>query len=407
MASLHRLTLLLRSVFLTQFSAGFSTGASIKATLLNPICCSAKIMTCNASLYHINSGLKKEKIASFYSVYPSEIKPIKHNSKQDYLISVPCSCKNISGTVGYFYETTYKVKPSDTFYNVSAQIYSGQPLSVKEELPKFVPEADFPIHLPCGCVESDYQIVATYTVQEHDTVLSDIGTLLSAKIDNIKSMNKYMTENPCFLAVGFASDASINATFINPLSCSAKIMTCNASLYHINISLNKEQIASLYSVFPSEVNPIKHNSKQDYLVSVPCSCKNISGTVGYFYDTTYKVKPSDTFYDVSNQIYSGQPLSVKEELKKFVPGADFPIHLPCGCVESDSQIVVTYTVQEHDTLSDIGTLLSAKIDSIENMNKNMIEDPSFIVVGWVLFVPMEKNGLKTSKTGEFCFRLLD
>ncbi|BFG16357.1 hypothetical protein CerSpe_026310 [Prunus speciosa] len=176
-------------------------------------------------------------------------------------------------------------------------------------------------------------------------------------------------------------------------------MTCNASLYHINISLNKEQIASLYSVLPSEVNPIKHNSKQDYLVSVPCSCKNISGTVGYFYDTTYKVKPSDTFYDVSNQIYSGQPLSVKEELKKFNPGADFPIHLPCGCVESDSQIVVTYTVQEHDTLSDIGTLLSAKVDSIENMNKNMIEDPSFIVVGWVLFVPMEKNGLKTSKTG--------
>ncbi|XP_016647040.1 PREDICTED: lysM domain receptor-like kinase 3 [Prunus mume] len=215
-------------------------------------------------------------------------------------------------------------------------------------------------------------------------------------------LSLWLTQFPA----GFASDASIIATLINPLSCSAEIMTCNASLYHINISLNKEQIASFYSVFPSEVNPIKHNSKQDYLVSVPCSCKNISGTVGYFYDTTYKVKPSDTFYDVSNQIYSGQPLSVKEELPKFVPEANFPIHLPCGCVESDSQIVVTYTVQEHDTLSDIGTLLSAKLENIENMNKNMTEKPSFIVVGWVLFVPMEKNGLKTSKTGEHKWMIL-
>ena len=197
-----------------------------------------------------------------------------------------------------------------------------------------------------------------------------------------------------FLTLAFSLDVSVESSVIVPFECSAKIVTCNASLYHISSGLQKEDIASLYSVSPSEIKPINYSHREDYLINVPCSCKNISGTSGYFYDTIYKVKPSDTFYDVSNNIYSGQALFVKEEQGKFSPGADFPIHLPCGCVDSNSQLVATYTVQEKDTLTDIATLLSAKIENIESMNKNLIQNPSFIVLGWVLFVPMEKNGLK-------------
>ncbi|KAL6193289.1 hypothetical protein ACLB2K_034373 [Fragaria x ananassa] len=193
----------------------------------------------------------------------------------------------------------------------------------------------------------------------------------------------------------FSLAASPTTSVIVPFQCSATIATCNASLYHINSGFQKEEIASLYSVDPSQVKPIKYSNREDLLISVPCSCKNISGTTGYFYDTIYKVKLSDTFSDVSNNIYSGQALSVIEEQKKnFTIGSDFPIHLPCGCVDSDSQIVITYTVQEKDTLTDIGSLLSAKIENIETMNKKLVENPSFIVLGWVLFVPSEKNGLK-------------
>ncbi|KAK9934610.1 hypothetical protein M0R45_021747 [Rubus argutus] len=197
-----------------------------------------------------------------------------------------------------------------------------------------------------------------------------------------------------FLTLAFSLDVSVESSVIVPFQCSAKIVTCNASLYHISSGLQKEDIASLYSVSPSEIKPINYSHREDYLINVPCSCKNISGTSGYFYDTIYKVKPSDTFYDVSNNIYSGQALFVKEDQGKFSPGADFPIHLPCGCVDSNSQLVATYTVQGKDTLTDIATLLSAKIENIESMNKNLIQNPSFIVLGWVLFVPMEKNGLK-------------
>ncbi|KAK8709516.1 hypothetical protein V6N13_060531 [Hibiscus sabdariffa] len=44
------------------------------------------------ALYTIKYGLNKEQISTFYSINPSQVIPIIHGNKQDYLISsVPCS----------------------------------------------------------------------------------------------------------------------------------------------------------------------------------------------------------------------------------------------------------------------------------------------------------------------------
>ncbi|KAK2635264.1 hypothetical protein Ddye_030056 [Dipteronia dyeriana] len=131
-----------------------------------------------------------------------------------------------------------------------------------------------------------------------------------------------------------SSSTSNSRMFTFP--CSGKIKTCNASLYHINNGIPQEQIASLYSVNTTQLKPILHSRDQvDYLITVPCSCENIDvNTSGYFYDTSYLVQPNDSFYDVSNRFYSGQ-----------------------------------------------------------RMNTMLTQNPSYIDVGWVLYVPMEKNGL--------------
>lgn len=69
--------------------------------------------------------------------------------------------------------------------------------------------------------------------------------------------------------------------------------------------------------------------------------------------------------------------------------------------------MVTYTVQEMDTLPDIANLLSAEVSEIENVNKVLLRNPGFIKVGWVLYVPMYKNGVPpspsplTSKKSQF------
>ena len=43
------------------------------------------------------------------------------------------------------------------------------------------------------------------------------------------------------------------------------------------------------------------------------------------------------------------------------------MHLLCGCVESDSQIVVTYTVQPLDTLSSTADLLASDVIGMQSL----------------------------------------
>nr|KYP57303.1 putative LRR receptor-like serine/threonine-protein kinase At1g05700 family [Cajanus cajan] len=201
------------------------------------------------------------------------------------------------------------------------------------------------------------------------------------------------------MATTSAFEVSIKATYLAPLNCSAKIRTCKASLYHITQNLTIEQLASFYSVISSQITPIMYGTKQDYLITVPCSCKNTSDLSGYFYDTIYKVKPNDTFVNISNLIFSGQAWPVNDT-SQLHPDENLRIYIPCGCLESDSQIVVTYTVQPNDTTTMIANLLNATLAGMLSINKILAPNPEFIDVGWVLFVPTESKGLIPSSTNK-------
>lgn len=180
------------------------------------------------------------------------------------------------------------------------------------------------------------------------------------------------------------------ADFMYPFNCSATIKTCDASLYHINKGLQLEQVASFYKVNITQISPIFRGDEQDYFVSVPCSCQDINGTIAYFYDASYLVQQNDTFRNVSDLIYSGQAWNDGDEEGRFITGNLVPMHLLCGCVDSESQVVGTYTVQQNDTISDIASRLSSTVSGILSLNSALIQDPSFLVVGWVLFVPMKQ-----------------
>lgn len=187
----------------------------------------------------------------------------------------------------------------------------------------------------------------------------------------------------------FSIEVSIKNTYIEPFKCSTKIRTCNASLYHINYDQKIEQIAHFYSIGVSQIKPIIRSNKQDYLVKVPCSCKNTNDLSGYFYETNYMVSPNESFVDVNTLVYSGQAWQVNEDL---VPNENVTINIPCGCSEFESQIVVTYTVQHSDTPNSIALMLNATVDGMVRMNQVLGPNPTFIDIGWVLYVPKELKG---------------
>ncbi|XP_073057611.1 lysM domain receptor-like kinase 3 [Primulina eburnea] len=184
-----------------------------------------------------------------------------------------------------------------------------------------------------------------------------------------------------------------------PFACSAKIHSCNALLYQKN-GLQEDEIASLYSVDLAEIKTIKHGNKQDHLVPVNCSCKNVEGTDAYFYDVIYNPESNTSLLNVSNEKFSGQAWDGGID-RDFVSGTKETIHLLCGCVDDDSQVVVTYTVQEQDTVYSISVLLSAQNGQLESLNSYLAPNPSYIDLGWILYVPMEKYGIPATKKEKF------
>ncbi|KAJ8759025.1 hypothetical protein K2173_003263 [Erythroxylum novogranatense] len=205
------------------------------------------------------------------------------------------------------------------------------------------------------------------------TILQSLFTMLAALLVRLVASDQLMAQG------------------IIPFNCSPQITTCEASLYHINRGHQVEELASFYSVNSTQIKPISRSNKQDYLITVPCSCSTINGSTAYFYTTPYTVKLGDTFFNVSSQIYSGQAWKAGDEERLFITGDVVPVNLLCGCLQTESQVVITYTVQDQDTISDIASLLSSTTNEILSMNSIVAQNPRFIDVGWVLFVPTKKD----------------
>lgn len=104
------------------------------------------------------------------------------------------------------------------------------------------------------------------------------------------------------------------------------------------------------------------------------------------------MQPGDTFANISKQIYTGEAWKVGGEERSYIVGEEVTIHLLCGCGEkADSQPVVTYTVQEYDTLPVIAKTFSSKVGDIVKLNPYLGQLPQFLDVGWLLYVPMERS----------------
>ncbi|KAM4120602.1 hypothetical protein ACJW30_03G144800 [Castanea mollissima] len=121
------------------------------------------------------------------------------------------------------------------------------------------------------------------------------------------------------------------------------------------------------------MKPIMYgNNIQDYLISVRCSCMDLDdNTTAYFYNTTNPVQHGDTSDQVSIEIYSGQAWKGKANDSGIDAKTNLSISLPFGCIESQSQTVVTYTVQDKDTLLSIASLLSSDVTGIQSLNPEM------------------------------------
>ncbi|AQK91789.1 lysM domain receptor-like kinase 3 [Zea mays] len=122
----------------------------------------------------------------------------------------------------------------------------------------------------------------------------------------------------------------------------------------------------------------------------------------FFHDTQYEVEPGDTPDNVKSNNFSGLAMNVGDG-RTLIAGTTIAVHLPCGCSSTAPEGVLSYSVQEEDTLSTIASLFSSRQQDILNLNP-ILRNADFIRTGWILFIPMGVAG--SSKKGIGSMRII-
>ncbi|CAO2190590.1 unnamed protein product [Urochloa humidicola] len=182
-----------------------------------------------------------------------------------------------------------------------------------------------------------------------------------------------------------------NAVSINP--------SCKSFLYVTPEGRNLSETVSVFNGNASLIQTIKRLSgSEDLLMGVPCVCEAINDTTtAFFHDTRYKVEKDDTPDTVKINKFSGLAMNVGDG-KLLIENDTITVHLPCGCSSTASDGVLSYAVQEEDTLSTIATLFKSSSQDILNLNPS-VTNPDFIKPGWILFVPRGVAGSSKKKIG--------
>uniref|UniRef100_A0A0E0FMW2 Protein kinase domain-containing protein n=1 Tax=Oryza nivara TaxID=4536 RepID=A0A0E0FMW2_ORYNI len=180
-----------------------------------------------------------------------------------------------------------------------------------------------------------------------------------------------------------------NSVSVNPL--------CNSYLYVTPEGRNLSKVASDFSGNASLFQRITRLSgSEDLLVNVPCVCEAINSTMtGLFHDSNYTVKAGETGDFINSKTFSGLALNVGDGHN---PGREekLIIHLPCGCSSTAPEGVLSYAVQDGDTLGNIASLFRSSWKDILDLNPR-VANPDFIKPGWILFIPMGVAGPSNKK----------
>ncbi|TVU34038.1 hypothetical protein EJB05_15862 [Eragrostis curvula] len=192
-----------------------------------------------------------------------------------------------------------------------------------------------------------------------------------------------------------------STTIWQPMQCSDVSInpSCSSFLYVTPEGRNLSAIVSIFNGNASLIQPIKRLSdSEDLLVGVPCMCEAINQTMtALFHDTEYTVEENDIPLTVNTNKFSGLAMNVGDG-KPLIPSNTIPVHLPCGCSSTASDGVLSYAVQEEDTISSIASLFRSTSQDILNLNPSLV-NPNFIKPGWILFIPMGVPGSSKKKVG--------
>ncbi|XP_010267144.1 PREDICTED: lysM domain receptor-like kinase 3 isoform X2 [Nelumbo nucifera] len=169
-----------------------------------------------------------------------------------------------------------------------------------------------------------------------------------------------------------------------PLNCSDTTRLCTSFLaFKPNRIPTQPLIQSMFDVLPEDVTVEGDN--RDYLfIRKNCSCA--ASAKKYMTNTTFTVREDDgSVYDMVIEAYGGLAF-LPNSTRSARVGLVVSLHLLCGCSSGLWNYLMSYVMQDGDTIESLASRFGVSMDSIEAINR--ISNPDNVSVGTVYYIPL-------------------
>ncbi|XP_078431925.1 protein kinase family protein / peptidoglycan-binding LysM domain-containing protein [Wolffia australiana] len=174
------------------------------------------------------------------------------------------------------------------------------------------------------------------------------------------------------------------AAFSTPLNCSDTTRLCTSFLaIKSRPNLNLSLILSMFDVFPGDVTVDNASSPKQFFIRKNCSCQ--SPSKNYLTSTTFTVRAPGLVYPMVSEAYG--PLALISNSSHWVrSGTVLPLRLLCGCSSGLWNYLMTYVLDEGETIGSLASQFGVSMSSLESANG--IVNPNDTVVGEVYYIPL-------------------
>ncbi|KAM7254575.1 hypothetical protein ACFE04_003955 [Oxalis oulophora] len=140
----------------------------------------------------------------------------------------------------------------------------------------------------------------------------------------------------------------------------------------------------MFDVLPQDITR-EENINNDYLfIRKNCSCLSKEKT--YVTNTTYTVRSNEGYvYDMVVNAYEGLAF-LPNTTRQARVGAVVSLRLFCACSSGLWNYLMSYVMEEGDSLASLASRFGVSMDSIEQMNG--ITDPANVTAGSVYYIPL-------------------
>lgn len=172
-----------------------------------------------------------------------------------------------------------------------------------------------------------------------------------------------------------------------PLNCSDTARICTSFLaFKAARNVTLPLVQSMFDVFPEDVTADESSNPGYLFIRKNCSCLYDKK---YLANSTFTMREQEGFVNETvARAYDGLALLPNSKRRARV-GAVISLHLLCGCSSGLWNYLMSYVMEEGDSIESLSSRFGVSMDAIETVNK--MDGPNGGVVGNVYYIPLNSG----------------